>query len=143
MRNKHVVLTISMLMASFVASRAYAIDYCFNAAGEILVAPRFRVPSKGKCKVVVAHEGADLSTLTVCTNSAGTALRVGYSRYPGSLGSGDDGGKFEAGQMNMPLPLGSGPGVTAYRGISAGGVGFSGIGFASAEPCVPLVQPIP
>jgi hypothetical protein len=86
MGTKRVVLIISMLMASFVASRAYAVDYCFNPAGDTFVAPRFRVPSKGKCKVVAGHRGADLSTLTVCTNSEGTALRVGYSRYPGSLG---------------------------------------------------------
>src|SRR5262245_61005389 len=103
---KRAVLMVGMLMASLTVSPAYAVNYCFsfNWPSPIVV-PRFRPPSPGTCKVYGGYYPADedVVTITACMNTAGTALRVGYTMHPGSLGGGDDGGYFIDGQFNLPL----------------------------------------
>jgi hypothetical protein len=81
-------------------------------------------------------------TITACTNTAGTALRVGYSLHPGSLGSGDDGDYFFDGQMNIPLPLGSSFGVVSARGVSASAQSLVLYDTVTVAPC-PLGQQLP
>src|SRR5262245_45280403 len=147
MQTKRVVLIvgmIGMLMAPLMASSAYALDYCFYGFLEgPIVVPRFRPPSKGTCKVYGAYFPAsvDVVTMTICTNTAGTALRAGFSVHPGSLGGADNGGSFIDGQMNIPLPLGSGPGGVTAREINHLGVSMAYLpGLVTATPCPPGQQ---
>jgi hypothetical protein len=141
---KRMVL-VGMLIAPLMVSPAYAVNYCFNLdfTGTIVV-PRFRVPSKGTCKVYGGYlpVSVDVVTITACTNTAGTALRVGYSLHPGSLGSGDDGDYFFDGQMNIPLPLGSSFGVVSARGVSASAQSLVLYDTVTVAPC-PLGQQLP
>ena len=147
MQTKRVVLIvgmIGMLMAPLKASSAYALDYCFYGFLEgPIVVPRFRPPSKGTCKVYGAYypTSVDVVTMTICTNTAGTALRAGFSQHPGSLGGGDTGGCFVDGQMNIPLPLGIGPGGHTYRAICPFGEIVTGLDLSvTATPCPPGQQ---
>src|SRR5262245_13063028 len=104
-RRAAVVLLGFLLLSMTIASRSHAIDYCLDTGGSVIRVPRFRVPSRGTCKIYAGWVGTDIATVTACTNGEGTALRIGYTLHPGSIMGGDDGGYVEIGQVNNALPL--------------------------------------
>jgi hypothetical protein len=137
---------------------AWGKDVCIDFDVFTIVAQNFTLPGKGKCKPLVGVFGVrsapgaddltsegDVVSGTVCTNSAKTALRIGFTVHPGSLGNGDTGGRTYFGQANVPLPE-LANGGTALRFIGDDGTIVSSqslVLLTSVRPCPLPDLPIP
>ena len=125
-------VVVFVLVAQLFASAAWAKDFCIYFSLFAIAAQDFTIPGKGKCKPLVGVFGrrdpltnaftseGDVVSGTACTNTAKTALRIGFTVHPGTLGEGDDGGDVFIGQTNIALPELAG-GATAFRAIQING----------------------
>lgn len=110
-------LIVAGALALALVTPAWGKDVCIDIDLFRIVAQNFTVPGKGKCKPLVGIFGVksapdaddfttegDVVSGTVCTNTAKTAVRIGFTVYPGSIGNGDKGGRAYFAQANVPLP---------------------------------------
>ncbi len=152
------LVAMLVLLAQIPASAAWGKDLCVYFDLFVIAAQNFTIPGKGKCKPLTGVFGlrstvdsndftsaGDLVSGTVCTNTAKTALRIGFTVHPGSIGNGDTGGRAYFGQANIPLPE-LANGATALRIIEDDGditTNQSLLPLTSVGPCQLPNLPVP